>query len=174
LRHTLGAAGVGAQAQLIWGSEYVSVISIVLTIIILVLSEIIPKTLGAIYWRQLAGLSSTILKFLITIFYPFVFVSRLITKLLKRKRERKVEREDVEAISEIGYREGILGKEESVIIRNLLRLNKLRAKDIMTPRTVVLAADENEIIVLGLEIMDETDNIEYLQKLVKERWEKKK
>jgi CBS domain containing-hemolysin-like protein len=144
--HTLGAAGVGAQAQLIWGSEYISIISIALTIAILILSEIIPKTLGAVYWRQLAGLSSHILKFFITTLYPFVIVSRLLTKLLRRKKERSVEREDVEAMSEIGYKEGVIGKDESAIITNLLRLNKLQAKYIMTPRTVVRAAEEKELM----------------------------
>lgn len=144
--HTLGAAGVGAQAQLIWGSKYVSIISIVLTIAILVLSEIIPKTLGALYWRQLARLSSYILKLLITSLYPFVLLSRLVTRLFKRKKERIVDREDVEAISELGYKEGVIRKVESTIIRNLLQLSKLRTKDIMTPRTVLLGADENELI----------------------------
>jgi CBS domain containing-hemolysin-like protein len=143
--HTLGAAGVGAQAQLIWGSEYISIISVILTIVILVLSEIIPKTLGAVHWRRLAGFTSYILNLFIISLYPFVVVSRTITKLLKRKKERKVEREDVEAISEIGFQEGVIGKDESEIIRNLLRLNKLNAEDIMTPRIVVLAADEDEL-----------------------------
>ncbi|RPI75278.1 MAG: DUF21 domain-containing protein [Ignavibacteriales bacterium] len=144
--HTLGAAGVGAQAQIIWGNEYISLVSVIVTILILVLSEIIPKTLGAMYWRRLAGLSSYILRFLIISLYPFVLVSRSITKLFRKNKERTVEREDVEAMSEIGFREGVIGKNESTIIRNLFRLNKLQAQDIMTPRTVILAADEKDFI----------------------------
>ncbi len=71
IAHTAGAAGAGAQATLVFGSAYLGVFSAVLTLLILVLSEIVPKTLGAFYWRSLAPLTAYGLHYLIILLYPF-------------------------------------------------------------------------------------------------------
>jgi CBS domain containing-hemolysin-like protein len=141
--HTIGAAGVGAQAQLIWGEAYLTLVSIILTILILILTEIIPKTLGANYWRQLTGFTVRCLKVMIIVLYPLVLVSQFITKRLKKDKEKSVlSRADFTAMTEIGTQEGILEKSESTVIHNILKFNQIQAQHIMTPRTVIRAARE--------------------------------
>lgn len=146
--HTIGAAGVGAQAQLIWGEEVLTVVSVVLTVVILILTEIIPKTLGANYWRQLTPFTVRTLKILIySPLYPFIVLSQFITRSLKQDKEKSVlSRADFTAMAEVGIREGVLHKDESRVIHNVLRLNSVLAHHIMTPRTVIHAAPETRTI----------------------------
>lgn len=143
--HTLGAAGVGAQAQAIWGDEYLSLISALLTIVILIFSEIIPKTLGATFWRQLASPSTAVLKVLVIILYPFVWISQIITKIIKGKnyQKGKVTRADFSAMAEISSQEGALQEGEYRYIRNILRFRQVKVQDIMTPRNVMMAFPED-------------------------------
>src|SRR6056297_1763063 len=146
--HTIGAAGVGAQAQEIWGSEYLSLISAVLTIIILIFSEIIPKTIGASYWKKLAPFTAkTLLILIYSPLYPFIIMSKFITKILnKNKQDDVLSRAEFQAMAEIGVQEGIFEKEESRILMNLMKFNNIVVKSIMTPRTVVVAAPEDSTI----------------------------
>ncbi|MDO1450220.1 CNNM domain-containing protein [Rhodocytophaga aerolata] len=145
--HTIGAAGVGAQAQLIWGEEYLTLISVLLTIVILILTEIIPKTLGANYWRQLTPFTVRVLKIMIYALYPIILLSQFITKRLKQEKDKSVlSRADFTAMAEISMQEGVLHKDESRVINNVLRLNKVFVKHIMTPRTVIKAAPESQLI----------------------------
>ncbi len=156
IAHTAGAAGVGAQAQIVFGEVYVTIITIILTLLILVLSEIIPKTLGARYWRNLAGISGRVLKFLIITLYPFVVLSRLITNLLAREGEsQSFSREEFSAMAELGTEEGIFQEKESRIFKNLIRFRSLRARDIMTPRTVVVAFPEDMMVKAVVEEREE-------------------
>ncbi|MEE4198090.1 MAG: CNNM domain-containing protein [Bacteroidales bacterium] len=143
--HTIGAAGVGGQVQVLWGNELVSIASAILTIIILIFSEIIPKTLGANYWKQLAPFASTTLTIMIySPLYPVIWLSKLITVLLSSKKTESVlSRSEFHAMAEIGVKEGIFKEEESKILMNLMVLNHIVVKSIMTPRTVVLAAPED-------------------------------
>ena len=147
--HTIGAAGVGAQAQLIWGEAYLSLASGVLTLIILIFSEIIPKTLGANYWRQLAPFTIRTLKVLIySPLYPIILLSQFITRRLKKEKGRSIlSRADFTAMTEIGIKDGIFKEGESQIIRNILRFNNIMVRHIMTPRTVVVSAQEDMTIV---------------------------
>jgi CBS domain containing-hemolysin-like protein len=158
--HTLGAAGVGAQAQAIWGDEYLSLVSAVLTIIILILSEIIPKTLGANYWQSLTPFTVKTLKILIySPLWPLIMLSQFITKRLKRDKSKSVlSRADFTAMAEIGIKEGVLHKDESRVIRNLLGLNKVQVHHIMTPRTVISAAPEQITI---REFYDNSKNLPF-------------
>jgi CBS domain containing-hemolysin-like protein len=143
IAHTLGAAGVGAQAQRVFGSAYVGIISAVLTLLILVLSEIIPKTLGATYWRALAVFAARALQIMIAVMYPFVILSRMITNLLSAKNgDKAFSREELSAQVELGAEQGVLERSESRIFKNMIRFNSLCAKDIMTPRTVIIAYPE--------------------------------
>ncbi|HSI91802.1 MAG TPA: CNNM domain-containing protein [Adhaeribacter sp.] len=146
--HTIGAAGVGAQAQLIWGEEYLTVISVVLTIIILILTEIIPKTLGANYWKALTPFTVRTLKILIySPLYPIIIFSQFITKRLKQEKNKSVlSRADFTVMAEIGMQEGILHHDESRVINNVLRFNAVLASQIMTPRTVIKAAPESQTL----------------------------
>ncbi len=142
--HTIGAAGVGVQAVKIFGEASFGVVSAILTILILVITEIIPKTIGAQYWRSLAMISSHIIKGMIIITYPLVFMSTIITRAISRnKNEQSTSREEISALASIGADEGIFSKKEYKIIQNLLRLKNVRVTEIMTPRVVVAVADEN-------------------------------
>lgn len=142
--HTVGAAGVGAQAVAIFGEAYFGLISAVLTILILVLSEIIPKTIGASYWQSLAPASVPLLKGMIFLTWPLTWMAEKITKALSVNKDLpSTSREDILALAKIGFKQGTVEKKESIIIRNLILSRKIRAEDIMTPRTVVHAAQED-------------------------------
>lgn len=143
IAHTIGAAGVGAQATKIFGEVYFGLISAVLTLLILVLSEIIPKTIGATYWRSLILPSVPILKSFLIVAFPFVILSERITRLIARKGKAfSFSRQDLSTIATIGYREGIIDKDESQFIYNLLKLDSVQTEDIMTPRIVMVTAPE--------------------------------
>ena len=138
IAHTIGSAGVGAESIKIFGEEYFGIISAVLTLLILVLSEIIPKTIGASYWRSLAMISTRIIRMLIFITYPLVLLSELITKVFTPKnRPTTMSREEVSAMVEVGRSEGVFNESESRIIKSCIRLYQIQAKDIMTPSVVV-------------------------------------
>ena len=142
--HTIGAAGVGAQATKMFGEIYFGIISAILTLLILVFSEIIPKTIGARYWRRLALASGVIISTMVIITFPLVIMTGYITKLFSRnKDELSVSREEISAMANIGKEEGIFDDKEYKIIQNLIRLKNVRVSEIMTPRVVVTAADEN-------------------------------
>ena len=146
IAHTIGSAGVGAEVTRIWGNEWFGVASVVLTLIILIFSEIIPKTLGASYWRSLALPSAGTIKVLIYITYPFVILSELITKIFSSKDKDNavtVSREEVSAMVDMGTDEGVFKESESRIIKSCLRLSNVKAKEIMTPKIVLEMADES-------------------------------
>lgn len=145
--HTIGAIGVGAQATLIWGDTNVWLTSFfvpaLMTLGVLVLSEIVPKTIGATYWRRLAPLTVSCLQFLLWVLAPLVWASQLITRMLKQDKHMTVfNRSDFLALAEIGAQEGAIESSESTIIGNLFKLQSIEAKDVMTPRTVIVAAPE--------------------------------
>ena len=143
IAHTVGAAGVGAQAALVFGDQYIGVISAVLTFLILVLSEIIPKSLGANYWKDLAGFTSYALVWVIYLMYPLVVLSKVLTNLLSPKGTAySTSREEVVALARIGRQEGLLKENEVRILQNLMFFQSVKVEDIMTPRTVILAADQ--------------------------------
>lgn len=144
IAHTIGSAGVGAESIKIFGEEYFGVISAILTLLILVLSEIIPKTIGASYWRTLAMPATKIIKWMIVVTYPLVLLSELITKVFSSKNKPlSVSREEVSAMVDVGKDEGVFKESESRIIKSCIRLAGVRAKEIMTPRIVVEMVDEN-------------------------------
>ena len=144
IAHTVGAAGVGAQSQEIWGDEFFALTSAVLTFLILVLSEIIPKTIGASYWRQLAIPAARIIHTLVIITYPFVLLSEFITHFFSSNHQpMTVSREEVSAMVNVGAEEGVLATKENRMIQNLLKLDDIKARDIMTPSSVVEMAEES-------------------------------
>lgn len=141
--HTVGAAGVGAQATIVFGEAYFGIVSAVLTLLILVVTEIIPKTLGANYRKELVVIVSKLINFSIFITYPLVLLSSMLTKMLSRKKsEFTTSREEISALASIGTQEGIFADKENKIIQNLIKLKSLKIKEVMTPRIVVVTADE--------------------------------
>jgi CBS domain containing-hemolysin-like protein len=148
IAHTIGAAGVGAQATKMFGEIYFGIISAILTLMILVFSEIIPKTIGAKYWRKLALVSGIIINTMVIITFPLVIMTGYITKLFSRDiNEISTSREEISAMANIGTEEGIFEEKENRIIQNLIRLRNIKVSEIMTPRVVVTVADENMSLV---------------------------
>ena len=148
IAHTVGAAGVGAQSAVVFGSQYIAITSAILTLIILVASEIIPKTLGVIYWKPLAPVVAVTIVWLTWMFYPFVLMSEKLTKLFSKsgKSAFSYSRDEITAIAEIGSEEGILEARELNIISNLLRLRHLPVREIMTPRPVLFSVSSEMAI----------------------------
>ena len=149
IAHTAGAIGVGAQATAIWGASVIStaVVPVVMTLAILILSEIIPKTIGANYWRELAPFTVKSLRLILVVLSPLVFVTQLITRALKKDKEASVlSRADFTAMAELGEKEGVFDAGESTILKNLMRFDTVSARHVMTPRTVVVAADQNTTV----------------------------
>lgn len=143
IAHTIGAAGVGAEAGRVFGDEYFAVISAVLTVLILVVSEIIPKTIGANYWRTLALPSARVIRVLIIVCFPLVWFSEFITRIFSRKGdEASMSREEVSAMVDVGTKEGVIQSSENLIIQNLIKLNKIEVRKVMTPRIVTSTANE--------------------------------
>ena len=155
IAHTVGAIGVGAQAAVVFedtptilGMPSETIIASVMTLAILILSEIIPKTIGANMWESLAGFTVKSLKFLLFVLTPFVFVSQLITKNLKKDKDKSVfSKADLAAMTHAGEESGVLAQSESTIIKNLLRFEEVSVRDIMTPRTVMVKADETTTLM---------------------------
>lgn len=140
IAHTVGAAGAGAQAAAIFGNQYIGVISAVLTLLILVFSEIIPKTLGAVYWKQLNPFGAHVIHWLVVIFYPAVWVFEVMTGLMRPDEEAPtVTRDELEVLAKISLEEGTLIERENRVVRNLLKLHRVPVKTVMTPRTVMMA-----------------------------------
>ncbi len=156
IAHTVGAAGAGYQAGVVFGDQYLTLISFVLTLLILVLSEIIPKTLGALYWRQLTPIVVRLLVTTTFFMYPFVIMAQGLTKLLARGgKQAAISREELTALADLGAREGVVHAEESRILRNLFRLDRVQVRDIMTPRTVVFALPASQTVNDTLEAYPE-------------------
>ena len=138
IAHTVGAIGSGSKATVVFGSAWFGLFSAIMTLMILFLSEIIPKTIGAVYWRNLAGLTAQFVRGLIWFLYPLIWISEALTRLIARgKRAHVFRREEFVAMAGIGERAGEIDPRESRIIRNLFRFDSLTASDIMTPRTVI-------------------------------------
>ncbi|PLY05978.1 MAG: transporter [Arcobacter sp.] len=137
--HTLGAAGVGAEAAKLFGEQYMFYISAVLTLLILVLSEIIPKTLGAYYWKSLSGFTTRTIKMITFISYPLLIILKKITASITPKEKESFSKDELLATIEIAEKKGLLKESESDVIENLLTLKKIYVKDIYTPRKVVFS-----------------------------------
>jgi CBS domain containing-hemolysin-like protein len=144
IAHTVGAAGAGAQAAVIFGSQFIGLISAILTFLILVFSEIIPKTLGAVYWKQLTPFTAYAIEILVTILFPIVWTFEKITSRIRPDQDLPtITRLDLEAMAKVSAREGALLEREDRVFRNLLHLQDIQAKTIMTPRTMVMALQQD-------------------------------
>ncbi|MBT8344248.1 MAG: DUF21 domain-containing protein [Sulfurovum sp.] len=147
IANTLGAAAVGAQAKSLYGNEAVFYVSAILTFAILFFSEIIPKTIGAVYWKQLAPTAAYIIRFFIWLTYPIILLTLFVTnRISKDDDSMSLSKEELLESALLSEGEGVLGEKESDVIENILLLDKIRTKEILTPRTVVFALDGNRSI----------------------------
>lgn len=149
--HTMGAAGVGAQASKLFGSKYEGIIAFVLTLAILYLSEIIPKTLGANYWRALAVPSARIIGFMTKALFPLVWFSSKLTQTMKRKQQGGISREEIAAMANLSYHGGRLGSQENELLNSVLQLRDSITEDIATPRSVVRSVEGSLTVTEAIE-----------------------
>ena len=148
IANTIGAAGVGQQANILFGSHWFALVSIIVTILILVFSEIIPKTIGATRWKSLMGFTTACISFLIFIMYPIVVCIEWLQKHItpKDSTDTSVSRDEVSAMANVAEEEGDLEEDENAIIQNLINMDDVTAADVMTPRVVAHIAPERMTI----------------------------
>jgi CBS domain containing-hemolysin-like protein len=145
--NTLGAAAVGAQALSIYGNEAVFYVSAILTFAILFFSEIIPKTIGAVYWKRLAPTAAYIIQFFIWFTYPVILLTLFVTNRISKDADSmSLTKEELLESALLSEGEGVLGEQESDVIENVLLLDKIKIREILTPRTVVFALDSSRTI----------------------------
>lgn len=144
IANTIGAAGVGRQATLIFGSYWFGLISAATTILILFFGEIIPKTIGTGSWRRLMDFTAYTIQVLIIVLYPIVISVQWFTSIITHKDEDEisVSREEVAAMADMGEDEGVIDEDENKIIQNVIKLGDVKAYDVMTPRVVAATAPE--------------------------------
>ncbi len=144
IAHTVGAGGAGAEAAAYFGERWVGLAMAVLTLLILFLSEIVPKTVGAVYWRRLAGPTAVFVRLLIFTLYPLIWISEQLTKLITGgKPAHPFSLEEFSALTDIGVEGGHIEVEESRIVKNIFRFRELQVEAIMTPRTVVFSLPQD-------------------------------
>ncbi|WP_319524193.1 hemolysin family protein [uncultured Desulfosarcina sp.] len=157
IAHTVGAIGAGSKATAVFGSAWFGLFSAVMTLLILFLSEIVPKTLGAVYWSKLAGPTSYFVNTLIVVLYPIVWISEKLTKLISRGRDTHIfSKDEFIAMAQVGLETGHIRDKESSIIRNIFRFESLKVDDIMTPRAVISALPEDMKIIDSLKHVTQT------------------
>ena len=149
--HTMGAAGVGAQAASIFGAQWESLIAVLLTLAILYFSEIIPKTIGALFWRQLALPAANTIYWLIKLVYPLIWVSTLITKPFKKHGQDEITREEIIALASLSHKMGSLISQENDYLVNVLKLREIKTEQILTPRSVLHSLSEDMTVSEALE-----------------------
>ena len=148
IANTVGAAGVGAQTYSVFGSSWVAISSIILTLSILFFSEIIPKTLGANYTKSLVGFTAYMIRILIFLVFPMVFIGEKISKILSRDSQdnSKASRAELIAMAELSEDEGAIDSQEGDIIENLMKLDNILAEEVMTPRSVIFSLSNKDTV----------------------------
>jgi len=143
IANTLGAAAVGHQATLLTGEHWFGIISALMTILILVFSEIVPKTIGTSHWKDLLWLAK-VMQLLVYLLYPIVWlIDKLHNSISDEDPDLGISREEVSAMANIGEEEGVLDNTENKVIQNIIKLDDIKAYDVMTPRVVAAIAPEN-------------------------------
>lgn len=150
--HTMGAAGVGSQALQVFGQKWETLIAVLLTLAILYFSEIIPKTLGATFWRILATPAAFVIIWLVRLTYPLVWISTRLTKLFSSHSQNGITREEIIALASLGQRDGTLISQENEYLSNLLRLREIPTEQVLTPRSVVHMLDQNLTVSEALDL----------------------
>ena len=144
IANTIGAAGVGRQATLLFGSAWFGLVSALMTLLILIFSEIIPKTIGTSHWKSLMGFAAKAIRFLIVILFPLVRCVEGLQKLITPKTsETSISREEVGAMADVAEESGELDEDENEIIQNIINIDEMTASEAMTPRVVAAIAPES-------------------------------
>jgi CBS domain containing-hemolysin-like protein len=147
IAHTVGAAGAGAQAARVFGSNWVGLFSALLTLAILFLSEIIPKTIGAVYWKQLAPGVTRLLAWLMVPLKPFVWLSAVASHTISSEHDPvHVSRDEIRALAHLGAEQGVLDEDESRVVESLLRFRSMTVSQVMTPRTVIFGLPAEDTV----------------------------
>lgn len=141
ISHTLGSSAIAFNVQQMYGESWVTLSTFILTFSILILSEVLPKNIGANYWKLLAPASAYLIQALIFVLYPLVSLSEFVGKMISKPDIQQVTREEMIMTAEIGVNEGAIKTKESAVIRNLLMMDKIFVSDIMTPRSVFFALE---------------------------------
>lgn len=154
IANTLGATAIGVQAQEVFSgdSNLILAITILLTFLILFVSEIIPKTIGAVYWKQLAPLAAKLINIFVYLTYPIIITTMFVTKKINKDSDANTSsREEILHTAWMGEEEGIINDFESDVIENTLMLKSIKVKDILTPRSVMFAVEKSTRIADILE-----------------------
>lgn len=148
LAQIMGSAGVGAQAQKIYGDEMLTIASVILTFLMLFITEILPKTIGVAYWKRLAVPAAYLIRIMIVVTYPLVLFFETVTRLISKNEgfRSKLSREEMMVVIEIAQTEGTLVEKETRIIRNLLRLNNIYVTDVMTPLSETFSFHKSQTV----------------------------
>lgn len=143
--NTLGAAAVGAQAEIVFGSHWVFYISVILTFAILFFSEIIPKTFGAIYHKELAVFAAYMIRIFIFITYPIILLTLFVTDRISKNKKggQALSKDELLHSTLLSENEGVLDEQESDVIENVLQMDEIKIKDILTPRSVVFSLSKD-------------------------------
>lgn len=142
ISHTLGSAWIAYQVHQIFGESWVTICSVFLTFMVLIFSEIAPKTIGKNHTKTLAPFVSYSIQLMIVVLWPLVKLSEFVSKALSTPSEEPdITRDEMIKHAELGVEEGTIKAKESTIIRNLLKLDKIYVSDIMTPRSVFTALE---------------------------------
>lgn len=160
IANTLGAAAVGAQASILFGNDAVVYVSIVLTFAILFLSEIIPKTIGAIHWKALAPAAAHIIRLFIWLTYPIILSTLFVTNRISNAKDdaHTLTKEELLESMLLSEDEGVIDEKESDVIENILNLDNIKVGEVLTPRSVVFALDENMSIKEVVETQNDIFN----------------
>ncbi len=154
IAHTVGAVGAGAQAAKVFGNAWIGLFSAVMTLLILFLSEIVPKTIGAVHWRALSRPTALFVRALIRLLYPLIWIAEKITRLIAHgKNMHFFSRDEFIAMADVGERTGSIEEHESRIFRNLFQMQSLRAMDVMTPRIVISALQQDLTVAEAAEMI---------------------
>lgn len=153
--HTIGATGAGASAQKVFGDASVTIFSVVLTLAILIFSEIIPKSIGARYWKELTPLATRILPVLIGLSWPLVWLSEKLSKVLKGSAPIKLTRDEVSAMAEIGFKDGALNLEEYGLLKNMLSFPDKPVKEIAKSVENVYYLSHRTTLDEAFDVLDE-------------------
>ncbi|WP_198304769.1 CNNM domain-containing protein [Arcobacter vandammei] len=189
--HTMGAAGVGAQAAIVFGEKWQSLVAFILTLLVLYITEIYPKTYAALYWKRFLVPTAYIISFLIKITYPFIWVGTKITNYIQKnkKDEANFSKDEIMALVTLSEKEGTIQAKESDFIENLFKLKSIKTEDIMTPRSVVFALNSQITIKEAVEIdklyvysripvynetIDDIVGVVFSQTILEQRLKKKK
>jgi CBS domain containing-hemolysin-like protein len=149
--HTMGAAGVGSQAVRVFGERWETLIAVLLTLAILYFSEIIPKTLGATFWRKLAVPAAFLISWLVKLVYPLVWLSTRLTRLFSSNNDNEITREEIIALASLGHKDGTLFSQENEYLSNMLGLREIRTEQVLTPRSVVHMMDQTMTVSEALD-----------------------